>query len=144
MARLRFPGKLVDIQIVNGNPLEDLNTLKNIETVIMGGEEVDLRFHSNYRIPFARPYAEDASAVHPPGLRGIEPKTVVQGSPSVKITVAGSGYDEFTAVLFDGIRLPTQLIDSITLQATVDADFLRDPGTFRVAGRPTVSRSTFG
>ena len=127
------PGKQADIQIVNGNPLADLSTLKNIEMVIIGGEIMDLTFHSDYRVGFERPYAEDAAALNPPRLGAIEPKTAVQGSDSVEITVMGSRYDEFTTVLFNGTRLPTQAISSTRLKATVDAELLRNPGTYRVS-----------
>jgi imidazolonepropionase-like amidohydrolase len=32
------PGKMADFTVVSGNPLEDINTLKNVEAVIIAGE----------------------------------------------------------------------------------------------------------
>ncbi|MEE8160910.1 MAG: amidohydrolase family protein [Acidobacteriota bacterium] len=127
------PGKLADIQIIKGDPLEDLSTLKNIEMVIIEGKRVDLDFHSDYNIGFTRPYAEDASVVVPPKLKEINPKMTVEGSSSVQINVVGTGFDEFTTVLFNEVRLPTQLISPTRLKATVDALYLRSPGTYRIS-----------
>jgi len=109
--------------------LSELNKLK--DKVAISAKSVT--FHSDYRVGFERPYAEDAAALNPPRLGAIEPKTAVQGSDSVEITVMGSRYDEFTTVLFHGTRLPTQAISSTRLKATVDAQLLRNPGTYRVS-----------
>ncbi len=138
------PGKLADLQIVDGDPLEDLKALRHIETVLIEGERVDIDFHSDYTIGFTRPYEEDASPVVPPRLQEIHPKMALEGSSTVQISVSGSGFDPFTTVLFNNIRLSTVLISSTRLEATVDARHLRSPGTYRISladprflGRPS-------
>lgn len=127
------PGKLADLQIIDGDPLKDLNDLEHIEKVLIGGEIVDTGFHADYSPGFDRPYAEDASPVNPPVLGGIEPRWAVEGSDGLEITVAGSGYDRFTTVLFNGMRLPTRLVSATRLKASIGADQLRSPGTHRVS-----------
>ena len=139
------PGKLADLQIIDGDPLEDLKALRHIEMVLIEGKRVDIGFHSDYTIGFTRPYGEDASpVVPPPRLQEIDPMMALGGSNTIQISVSGSGFDPFTTVLFNDIRLPTVLISSTRLEATVDALHLRSPGTYRISladprflGRPS-------
>ena len=127
------PGKWADLQIVNGDPLQDLEALKQIELLMIAGEEVDRSFHSDYHTLFERPYPEDAGRGRPPEVRAIEPKAAVQGSPEINLTVSGVRFDQFTTVLFGGVRLPTDLVDSGKLKAQIPRRLMGRPGTFRVS-----------
>ena len=127
------PGKWGDLQIIDGNPLENLEDLKNIETVIIGGEIIDTGFHAGYNNLFDRPYPEDIGPGLPPILRSIGPKSVSQGSADLELTVTGARFDQYTNVLFGGTRLATTTINSNTLKAVVPARLLQSLGTFPVS-----------
>ncbi len=127
------PGKWGDLQIIDGNPLENLEDLKKIETVMIGGEIIDTGFHAGYNNRFERPYPEDIGPGLPPILRAIGPKSAVQGSSDLELTVTGARFDEFTNVLFGGVRLATETIDSGTLKAVVPAWLLQRPETIPVS-----------
>ena len=121
-----------------------MKALRHIEMVLIEGKRVDIGFHSDYTIGFTRPYGEDASPVVPPRLQEIDPMMASEGSSTVQISVSGAGFDSFTTVLFNDIRLPTVLVSLTRLEATVDALHLRSPGTYRISladprflGRPS-------
>jgi imidazolonepropionase-like amidohydrolase len=48
-------GKIADLIIVEGNPLEAIENTKRIGTVIQRGRVVDVHYHRDYRIPVPRP-----------------------------------------------------------------------------------------
>ena len=127
------PGKWGDLQIIDGNPLENLEDLKNIETVMIGGEIVDTGFHAGYNNIFDRPYPDDIGPGLPPILRSIGPKSVSQGSSDLELKVTGARFDQYTNVLFSGTRLATTTINSNTLKAVVPARLLESLGTFPVS-----------
>ena len=126
------PGKLADILLVRGNPLEDLHNLLNVDQVLIAGQVQDRTFHRGYDLGFERPYAEDNSPVLPPSLAGIEPRTTPAGSQDVVLTVMGSKFEEPTSVLFDGVRLTTELVSPSRLRAVIPAELLKRPGTYLV------------
>jgi imidazolonepropionase-like amidohydrolase len=49
------PGKTADLLIVGADPLDDVRNLAKIERVFQAGREIDRTFHSDYRLPPARP-----------------------------------------------------------------------------------------
>jgi imidazolonepropionase-like amidohydrolase len=49
------PGKLADIIVVDGNPLQDLSNLRHIAVVIKDGAVIDAKYHSEYHAPVPRP-----------------------------------------------------------------------------------------
>ena len=48
-------GKLADIIIVEGNPLEDVKNVGRIVVVMQGGNVIDTRYHADYAMPIPRP-----------------------------------------------------------------------------------------
>jgi hypothetical protein len=126
------PGKFADLLILDADPLADLDNLRKINTMMIGGEVIDRSFHAGYHNVLERPYAEDTGPGLPPVLREISPRVSREGSGPVDLTVRGSRFDEFTNVVFDGVPLETTLVGSGELKAKVPAELLRRPGTFRV------------
>jgi len=49
------PGKIADLVLLDGNPLESIEDTKKIVMVIQRGRIADARFHRDYRIPIPRP-----------------------------------------------------------------------------------------
>lgn len=48
-------GKLADILVVDGNPLEDIRNTQQIHLVIKDGDIVDTNYHADYSVPTPRP-----------------------------------------------------------------------------------------
>jgi len=63
-------------------------------------------------------------------------KTVVkEGSPTLQIKVTGIGYFQRSVVYFNGIPVPTRLINANELRAEVDESLLRTPGRYALVVR---------
>ena len=50
------PGKLADLVVVDGDPLQDISSSRNVSTVIKDGRVLDIGFHADYRNPLPRPF----------------------------------------------------------------------------------------
>jgi hypothetical protein len=50
------PGKLADLVVVDGDPLRDISSSRNVSTVIKDGKVLDIDFHADYRNPLPRPF----------------------------------------------------------------------------------------
>ena len=58
-------GKLADIDILNGDPLADINNTKQIATVIFDGKVIDNTYHAWYRSPFGKSATNNGNPVIP-------------------------------------------------------------------------------
>jgi DNA-binding beta-propeller fold protein YncE len=70
-----------------------------------------------------------------PALTGLSPEGATAGSPALTLLVAGSGFIAGSEVLWNGQPLSTTFATSSTLQATLPATLLTEPGTSAVAVR---------
>ena len=48
-------GKIADIIVVDGDPLNDIWTTQKVKTVILGGKIMDTEFHASYKNPIPSP-----------------------------------------------------------------------------------------
>jgi Amidohydrolase family len=55
-------GKVADLLIVRGNPLENISATQQIESVFMDGKLVDRSFHADYKNPVPRPIEDRPGA----------------------------------------------------------------------------------
>ena len=53
-------GKLADLVIVRGDPLQSISVTQNVEMVFMAGKKMDITYHADYKNPIPRPI-EDRS-----------------------------------------------------------------------------------
>ena len=51
-------GKVADIVIIDGDPLQDIAATLRVEKFFMDGKPVDLLFHPDYKNPIPRPIAD--------------------------------------------------------------------------------------
>src|SRR5258705_12635986 len=54
------PGKIADLILIDGDPLADIRTTRNIRTVIMDGKVLDTTLDPTFQNPIPRPVAEYA------------------------------------------------------------------------------------
>jgi hypothetical protein len=55
------PGKFADVLVIEGNPLQDISTTKNVRMVIKSGEVVDTAYDPHFVNPLPRPVAAAAA-----------------------------------------------------------------------------------
>jgi imidazolonepropionase-like amidohydrolase len=48
-------GKVADLVIVRGDPLQNISATQNVEIVFMEGKKMDLAYHADYKNPIPRP-----------------------------------------------------------------------------------------
>ena len=71
-----------------------------------------------------------------PGITTISPVLAMQGSPTMTLTVTGSGFTRQSQVFADGASAQTKFVSGTSLQATLTS------GVLETAGRRTISVST--
>lgn len=131
------PGKVADLSIVEGNPLEDMWATQNVKMVIMDGRQVDIAF-TGYEnpIPAFYPYQSLPSELE------ITPNAVVEGDGPITIRVKGAGMWPFHRIMLkrefgslfnlNATELPTRYISKTELEATIAPELLSPAGTYTI------------
>jgi len=126
------PGKLADVILVEGDPLADIRTTRNIRTVIMNGAVVDTTLDAGFQNPIPRPVAEYPMDSRDPVLETLAPEAIRQGDTPVRLTVTGQKFNPRSIVRFDTSDLPTTFVSESELRATLQPSLLQSPGTYAV------------
>ena len=132
-------GKVADLTIVDGDPLQDIWATTNVRLVFKDGKRIDPAFTGIVNpIRSFYPYQ-----TLPFGLQ-ISPLSVVQGTPTT-IRVKGKGMWPFHRVLikrefgsifnFNATELPTKYIGKNELEATIAAHEISEAGTYTIIVR---------
>jgi hypothetical protein len=120
-------GKVADLSIVEGDPLQDIWMTQNVKMVIMDGKIIDIGFHK-YKNPIPSFYSYQSLpadiAISPPFLR--------EGSNSTTLTVSGSDMWPFHRVMLNGEPLPTEYISKNRLEAIIPPEAIAKAGTYIV------------
>jgi imidazolonepropionase-like amidohydrolase len=124
------PGKVADLCIVEGNPLQDIWATQNVKTVIMDGKLVDTNFHK-YKNPIPSLYAYQTL---PPDIE-ISPLLLTEGSGPTLLKVRGRGMWPFHRVYLNGRPLPTRYVANDEIEATIAAEAIKKAGTYIVTVR---------
>jgi len=136
-------GKVGDLLILDGNPLEDIRNTRKIWRVVSRGEVLDGKYHGDYRNPITYTTPDDSSHFFPsPRVRTISPGTLkeVATSEGVTLTVTGTGFIPYSYVRWDGIILETEFVGRDELKAKVPDKLLKNVGTYAI----TVENPDFG
>lgn len=123
-------GKLADLVVLDGNPLDDIRNTKRISKVILNGEVQDTSFHSDYQFPFPRYGGESKHLYNPtPQLHDVVPPVTTQGQ-ALTIRLLGKGFAPSSVVSFAGTTLATRFVSGKELQVVLDATLTGRPGTY--------------
>jgi hypothetical protein len=120
------PGKIADLVVIDGDPLQDIWTVQNVKLVVQGGKVVDREFHANYRnpIPAIRPWRATPQNIE------IAPHSLAQGATGTLKVSTRRGFDKFHKVMLNGKELATKYVGPSELEATVPAELTREVGTY--------------
>ena len=125
------PGKVADLAIVDGDPLQDIWMTQNVKMVIMDGKRVDIGFRK-YKNPIPAFYAYQTLPLD----LDISPLMIVEGSGPTVLKVRGPGMWPFHRVLLNGQILPTRYVNKTEIEATIAAELIPTAGTYLVTVKP--------
>jgi imidazolonepropionase-like amidohydrolase len=121
-------GKVADLSIVEGDPLQDIWLTQNVKTVIMDGKVIDSGF-TKYKNPIASFYSYQSL---PLDLE-IAPLFLTEGSGPTTLKVRGQGgMWPFHQVMLNGEPLPTSFVSKDELKATIPSEAIPTAGTYVV------------
>ena len=121
-------GKVADLSIVEGDPLQDIWLTQNVKTVIMDGKVIDSGF-TKYKNPIASFYSYQSL---PLDLE-IAPLFLTEGSGPTTLKVRGQGgMWPFHRVMLNGEPLPTSFVSKDELKATIPPEGIPTAGTYVV------------
>lgn len=122
------PGKIADLSIVEGDPLQDIWMTQNVKMVIMDGKMIDIGF-KRYKNPIPSFYSFQSL---PLDLE-IAPLFLTEGSGRSVLKVRGAGgMWPFHQVMLNGEPLPTSFVSKDELKAIVSPESIPTAGTYIV------------
>jgi hypothetical protein len=122
------PGKVADLAIVDGDPLQDIWMTQNVKMVVMDGKLIDSGF-TKYKNPIASFYSYQSL---PLDLE-ISPLFLIEGSGPTTLRVRGEGgMWPFHQVMLNGQLLPTSFVSKDELKATISPQAIPTAGTYIV------------
>jgi len=113
-------GNFADLVVVSADPLSDISSTKKIERVMKNGRWVELGYHPEY-YTFVRPARSLAASTFAPVISSIEPSSVKEGSPPVRVVLEGSGFTMTSLVRVAGISVKTTFRDPRRLEFDLPA-----------------------
>jgi imidazolonepropionase-like amidohydrolase len=121
-------GKVADLSIVEGDPLQDIWMTQNVKTVVMDGKVIDIGF-KKYKNPIPSFYSYQSL---PLDLE-ISPLFLIEGSGPTTLRVRGQGgMWPFHKVMLNGRPLPTSFVSKDELKATIPPEAIPTVGTYIV------------
>ena len=122
------PGKVADLSIVEGDPLQDIWLTQNVKMVVMDGKVIDIAF-KKYKNPIASFYSYQSL---PLDLE-ISPLFLIEGSGPTTLKVRGQGgMWPFHRVMLNGEPLPTSFVSKDELKAIISPEAIAKAGTYIV------------
>jgi hypothetical protein len=122
------PGKVADLSIVEGDPLQDIWMTQNVKMVIMDGKIIDIEF-KKYKNPIPSFYSYQSL---PLDLE-IAPLFLIEGSGPAVLKVRGQGgMWPFHRVMLNGQPLPTSFVSKDELKAVIPPEAIPTAGTYIV------------
>jgi imidazolonepropionase-like amidohydrolase len=122
------PGKVADLAIVEGDPLQDIWMTQNVKMVVMDGKVINHGF-TKYKNPIASFYSFQSL---PLDLQ-ISPLFLIEGSGPTTLRVRGEGgMWPFHQVMLNRQPLPTSFVSKDELKATIAPEAIPTAGTYIV------------
>ena len=122
------PGKVADLSIVEGDPLQDIWMTQNVKMVVMDGRIIDIGF-TKYKNPIPSFYSYQSL---PLDLE-ISPLFLIEGSgPTVLKARGPGGMWPFHRVMLNGEPLPTSFVSKDELKATIPPEAIPKAGAYIV------------
>jgi hypothetical protein len=120
-------GKIADLSIIEGDPLQDIWMTQNVKMVVMDGKLIDIGFHK-YKNPIPSFYSYQSL----PSEISIAPRFLREGANATTLTVSGRDMWPFHRAMLNGKPLPTEFISKNRLEAIIPPEAIATAGTYIV------------
>jgi Amidohydrolase family len=121
-------GKVADLSIIEGDPLQDIWMTQNVKVVVMDGKIIDIGFQK-YKNPIPSFYSYQSL---PLDLE-ISPLFLTERSGPTALKVRGlGGMWPFHKVMLNGEPLPTRFVSKNELEAIIAPEAIAKAGTYIV------------
>ena len=130
-------GKLADITVVDGDPLNDIAAVRNVQLVVKGGDVLNTAYDPKFVNPIPRT-ALNGQLEGPKdgpelsGLSSIKPSMVLEGSKDVTIELAGKRFTPKSVVHFGDSVLATKFVGDTKLTAVVPSANMEKVGSYKI------------
>ncbi len=132
-------GKLADLLVLPGNPLEDITTYQEIELVMQNGTILDIGYHYDFANPIPWPAGNVISypgfgpvSEIPAIVSSLWPEAIVEGSGDFTLRVTGGDFLSTSTIQLGDTLLETERVSSSEVRATVPARLVQNVGTYPV------------
>lgn len=132
-------GKIADLLVLRRNPLQDITAFTEIDMVMQAGRFLPVGYHYDFANPIPWPPEEGVDfrelgpvSTIPQIITGFSPRSVVEGSGDVTLTITGREFVSTSTVKFGDRLLRTERVSASELKATIPADLLKAVGTYPV------------
>ena len=124
-------GKLADLIVVSGNPLEDITHARRIEMVIKDGEMMDTHYHESFSTPIPRPTSQEFYGYPTPKVEEVSPRVITEGDGEAELILKGKDFFPNSIVCFGSSLVPTRFIGQEEIAAMIPSHLVR-VGTFPI------------
>ena len=128
------PGKLADLVVVDGNPLDDIAAVRRVTLVVKDGQVIDRTYDPRFVNPIPRT-ALNGQLKGPdngPELSTLSPLVARQGGGDLTIQLTGRRFTPQSVVRFDATALKTEFVSDTRLNAVIPAASLQRVGSYAV------------
>ena len=125
-------GKLADITVIEGDPLQDITATRNVRMVIQNGTVIDTTYDPKFVNPVPRPVNEQKGPEMGPNLTTVSPRVVRSGASAVFLELTGEKFTPKSVVRFDTTELQTHFVSDSQLTAVIDPALLSKVGTYGI------------
>ena len=123
-------GKIADLVILRGDPLEDISNTQNIDAVFKDGQPVDLAYHRYFTNPFPRP-TWTAVGTPAPHIESF-PLSVTCSGGTVDVTIKGSNFRAQSFVRINGVGQDIKYVGPTEITTAIGCQNLTAPGTYEL------------
>jgi hypothetical protein len=122
-------GKLADLVVLNADPLADITNTRKIERVFIGGEQVDISFHPDYKIPIPRAVEEAPGGAG--SISNIFPNIATEGALDTAVELQGN-FSPSVNVKFNNMTIKSTFENAGRMRAIIPSSLLSNVGTFPI------------
>jgi len=126
-------GKVGDLVILDGNPLEDIRNTREIYRVVSRGKVLDGEYHADYKNPIPKTTPFQSSHFFPsPRIRTVTPGTLITQGGKTTLSITGTGFIPYSFALWNEDKLKTEFVSEYELKVEVPGELLEDIGTYSI------------